>query len=140
MFWGTLGLNPGFILALGLTEMCATVVRAVYFCNSYIDHYPIVTLILACFFAVALQLLLLTYLLVTSVHYRAMTAAIMKLRDYISQFTFHKLPSLYLVCILMPPLIKDMMACASQRDAALSAMSNNYARPIVTAANQVVCA
>ena len=138
MFWGTLGLPPYFTIVLCLTESIALVGRVVIIHNNFSEHYQLPTLNLTAAIVLGLHFLIYSYLISTSIHFKVIAAAAEKLRDYIARFTLHKLPSLHLVCIVMPPLIKDIMVCASRHDDSMSSTIDNSARRIVTTANQVV--
>ena len=93
---------------------------------------------LTCIVVICLHLLLYSYLMATSFYYRMLTAAAIKLREYISHFTLQKNPSLHLCCILMPPLVKGIMETASRHDQSPSFKSESGAKRIISTANQVV--
>jgi hypothetical protein len=143
IFWSTFGFTPPYIFPFCVVEAVGGVVRVAHFRGMYASTYSPLQLNLTCAVVLGLHLLLYSYLVATSFHYRMLTTAVIKLREYISRFTLQKNPSLHLCCILMPPLIKGIMETASRHDESLSFnsegnKSESNARRIVTAANQVV--
>lgn len=138
MFWGTISFTPPSFFAFSLVEMGFMLVRVMALRGRYVDTYSPLQLHLACAVIIGMHLLLYVYIFASAYYYRMLTAAVVTLRQYISSYTFHKNPSLHLVCILMPPLVKGLMETASQHEESPSFKREGKAKRLVSAAHQVV--
>jgi hypothetical protein len=93
---------------------------------------------LACALVISVHLVVYCYVFCATLYFRLVTAAATKLRNYISTYTFHKNTSLHLMCILMPPLVKEIMETAALHNESPNYRRESNVKRVVGAAHQVV--
>ena len=138
IFWGSFGFTPSFLFPFYVMESFGVVVRVLHYRSRFVDSYSPSQLNLACVAVLGLHVLLYSYIMASAFYYRMLTTAVSKLREYISRLTLQKNPTLHLVCVSLPPLVKSIIETASRHDQSPSFKSESNARRIITAANQVV--
>ena len=138
ILWGTIGFNPFANVTFVVGEMLFLLVRVSYWRDQYAAIYPPWQLNLICALVICIHLVIYLYIVASSFYFRMVTSAAVKLRQYISSYTFHKNPSLHLVCILMPPLVKEILETAARHNESPNFKRESNAKRVVSAAHQVV--
>lgn len=138
MYWCTSGYYPQGVFVACIIELCSLLVRVAHWRGRYSSLYATWQLDSAFILAVAIYLVFFYYVFCVSLYFRMIATAVEKLWRYISSYTFHKNPSLHLVCILMPPLVKEILESATGHSKSPNFKRESNAKRVVSAAYQVV--
>jgi hypothetical protein len=138
IYWCSSGFSPQGVFLASIVEMGILVVRVVTWRDYYVSSYAPWQLNLAFIMTLGVQFVVYFYVFTVSMYFRFIASAIIKLRRYIASYTFHKNPSLHLVCVLMPPLVKEILETAVSHNESPNFKRECNAKRVVTAAHQVV--
>jgi hypothetical protein len=138
LYWCLSGFYPQGVTLACVVEQCTLLVRVVNWCNDCVKGYAPWQLNLAILVMVGVHVVFYYYVFCVSLYIRVVSSAVVKLRRYISSYTFHKNPSLHLVCILMPPLVKEILETAASHNESPNFKRESNAKRVVSAAHQVV--